>query len=56
MSSTGSKVSNVFLNRRNAPLGCAHRSLSITSLWGGKKEENSDESAKKVISYMCYYV
>jgi len=48
LSSTfGSRVTNVFLKRRNAHLGCAQRSLSITSLWGGKKEENPDEAAKK---------
>ena len=48
MCSAGSRVTNVFLKRRNATLGCAQRSLSITSLWGGKKEENPDEAAKKV--------
>ncbi|KAG0562404.1 hypothetical protein M758_9G147900 [Ceratodon purpureus] len=46
-STFGSRVTSVFLKRRNAPLGCAQRSLSITSLWGGKKEENSDDAAKK---------
>lgn len=46
---TGSRVTNyAFLKRRNASLCCAQRPLSITSLWGQKKEENPDDAAKKV--------
>jgi len=48
MSFTGSRVTSAFLKRRAAPLYCAQRSLSITSLWGQKKEENPDDAAKKV--------
>lgn len=48
MSFTGSRVTSAFLKRRNEPLCCAQRSLSITSLWGQKKEENPDDAAKKV--------
>ncbi|XP_024401425.1 nucleoid-associated protein At4g30620, chloroplastic isoform X1 [Physcomitrium patens] len=42
-----SRIANVFLKRRNEPTCSTQRSLSVTSLWGGKKEENSDEAAKK---------
>lgn len=46
---TGSRVTSAFLKRRAAPLYCAQRSLSITSLWGQKKEDNPDDASKKVI-------
>lgn len=50
MSCADSRIANVFLKRRNEPTCSTQRSLSVTSLWGGKKEENSDEAAKKVTS------
>lgn len=46
---TGSRVNtSVFLKRKNEYVRSTKGSLSITSLWGGKKEENPDEAAKKV--------
>jgi hypothetical protein len=52
-STFGSRVTNyAFLKRRNASLCCAQRPLSITSLWGQKKEENPDDAAKKGLGNM----
>lgn len=48
-STFGSRVTSVFLKRRNA-LVC--RSLTVTSLWGQKKEENPDDAAKKGLGNM----
>jgi hypothetical protein len=54
LSLIGSRVANSFLKRRNAPLGCAQRSLSIISFWRGNEEENPNKAAKKVSCHICY--
>jgi len=51
-STFGSRVTSVFLKRRVAPLCCVQRSLSITSLWGQKKEDNPDDAGKKGLGNM----
>ncbi|XP_024369029.1 nucleoid-associated protein At4g30620, chloroplastic [Physcomitrium patens] len=43
----GYRVSNVFLKRTHRSFCFNQRSLNVTSLWGGKKEENPDDAAKK---------
>lgn len=54
MSLIGSRVANAFLKRRNAPLDCTQRSLSIINFWRGNEEENPNKAAKKVSCRICY--
>ncbi|XP_024389452.1 nucleoid-associated protein At4g30620, chloroplastic [Physcomitrium patens] len=46
-STFGSRVTSVFVKKSNEQLSCAQRPLSITSLWGGNKDQNPADTNKK---------
>lgn len=41
-------MTSVFVKKSNEQLSCAQRPLSITSLWGGNKDQNPADTNKKV--------
>lgn len=49
---TGSRVTSAFLKRRNEPLCCAQRALSITSSIGNDK--NEDGGKLQTATFLCF--